>query len=165
MIIEHRQRIAVGLIRHAELALEVDLPQVVGLGAFKPREVQPDFRGLRRDPPMPLQDRRDRARCRNALVSQMPQPGANLTTAPHRMLIANLQHQLLDLDLDRCPLSVVRCPLRRDQRTPRLVRQSPDAAFAKPFQPLVTRLTRAPDLATPAERGCEVWRKSTSITS
>ena len=65
MIIQHRQRETVALVAEFELALEVHLPEFIGLFSFKAAEGSMFARFCQRDAAVAMKDRRDRAGGRN----------------------------------------------------------------------------------------------------
>src|SRR5215218_7009591 len=94
MVIEQRKGMAApGWGR--EIALEVDLPESVGLGMFKALPRGGQRRGSRVDQAMPMQYRCDRARRGHIGMAQFAQSRTDLATAPGGMVLANCHDGLL----------------------------------------------------------------------
>src|SRR5450830_171989 len=96
MIIEQREWMtAPG--RCFEIALEVDLPEFVGLGMFKALPGGGQRRGRRLDQAMAVQHRRYGAWRGHIGMAQFAQPRTDLAPAPGRMRLPQRQDGLLHL--------------------------------------------------------------------
>jgi len=96
MIVQHGERETARLIEYEEIALEVHLPQLVGLAALEALPGGGIGRGLLADAPVAMQDRIDRAGCELG-QPHIDEASAELARAPSRVGIAQLQHLLLEL--------------------------------------------------------------------
>src|SRR5688500_12606057 len=139
MIIQHRQGMA-RRASHCEVALEIHLPQNIGRLVLETLPGGVLARFSRVKTPMAREDRLHRAWCRQASPTQILEPLAQLTRAPRRVRIAQLQ--------DR-PLYRILGALRTRVRPTRLITKN--CAAYRSLEPFVPRL--AANAKAPAQRG------------
>src|SRR5688572_5134987 len=139
MIVQHRQGMA-RRAAHGEVALEIHLPQRIGRLVLETLPGHVLVRLSRVDASMAQQDRLHRARRRQLSPAQMLEPPAQLTRAPCRVRIAQLQ--------DRPLYRILGAPRTRVRPT-RLITKN--CAAYRSLEPFVPRL--AADAKAPAQRG------------
>src|ERR1700704_4232010 len=91
MVIDHRE----GMTRtgwRGEIALEVDLPQLIRLCMLKTLPRSGLRAGCLADQPVPVQDGGHGARCWNIGVPELLQALADLASAPRRVFLAQCKH-------------------------------------------------------------------------
>ena len=95
MIVLYQKRMAPLAVAKTEMTLEIHLPQVVRLVTFPSAKRLVFFRILVLDTTVAMQDRRNRARGRDALVAKVQQALMYLASTPGRMLPANRENCVL----------------------------------------------------------------------
>jgi hypothetical protein len=127
MVVQHREGMAAPRL-HRKMALEIHLPQIVGLGVLIARPFPRLTTARTFEQPVAPQDRRDRRGRGNKPDTIVEQNPPDLATTPHRMLRTHRQN---------LPLKLVARPARTAQRAPRTLKKPRRTILPVPRKPLV----------------------------
>ena|GEM_PF-3578702 len=95
MIVKHRERQATSSTVEFDIALEIHLPQIVGMLVFKALPSQGLGAALRGDQALPMQDARHGARRRGLSATQIAQAPGKLGRPPGGMRLTQFDHACL----------------------------------------------------------------------